>query len=328
MEHKNLSKSIIISFCLLLSGCNKLDNYLISGNAFGSVYFVQIQSDKTINKEEIQKNIDNIIYNIDIIASNYSDNSEISKFNSSETTKFVFVSHHLYKILEKSNQISELTDGYFDTTVGDIKIKKGFYINQKKYIKGKSRNFTYKDIVLSQERRAVRKNKKNINIDLSGIAKGYSVDLIAIYLKSININNFLINIGGEIKVSKENDEVFKVSIDDPSGNKQTIEDIFLTNEAVATSGTYQDFVEYKGEEISHIVNPKKLENISDLSLLVTVIHKDCTTADALATGLIAMDHDKIINFANSNNIALMYLRNKDGNLEKKFSKSFIKYLSE
>ena len=71
-----------------------------------------------------------------------------------------------------------------------------------------------------------------------------------------------------------------------------------------------------------------MENISDLSLLVTVIHKDCTTADALATGLIAMDHDKIINFANSNNIALMYLRNKDGNLEKKFSKSFIKYLSE
>ncbi len=329
MDYKNLPKTIIISFCLLLSGCNKLDNYLISGNAFGSVYFVQIQSKETVNKEEIKKNIENIIYNIDIIASNYSDNSEISKFNRSETTKFVFVSHHLYKILEKSSQISRLTNGYFDITIGDIKIKKGFYINQKDYIKGEKRNFTYEDVFLSKERRAIRKSKKNINIDLSGIAKGYSVDLIANYLKSININDFIINIGGEIKVSKENsNEVVKISIDDPSQNKQTIEDIFLRNNAVATSGTYQDFVKYKDKEISHIVNPKNLENISDLGLLVTVVHENCATADALATGLIAMEDAEIINFANRNNIALMYVKKEGGSLEKKFSREFIKYLNE
>ena len=154
------------------------------------------------------------------------------------------------------------------------------------------------------------------------------MDLIANYLKGININNFIINIGGEIRVSKEDSEEFRVSIDDPTGNKQTIEDIFLTNGAVATSGTYQDFVEYKGKEISHIVNPKNLKNISDLSLLVTVVHENCATADALATGLIAMEHNKIINFANQNNIALMYLREEEGKIEKKFSKEFIKYLSK
>ena len=328
MDLKYLSKILAIAFCLSLVGCNTQDNYLISGNAFGSFYFVQIETNEAINKNEIKKNIDNIVYNIDIIASNYSDNSEISRFNNSESTKFIFTSHHLFKILEKSYQISELTNGYFDVTIGDIKIKKGFYAYQKKYIKGKTRDFNYKDIVLSKERRAIRKNKKHINIDLSGIAKGYSVDLIENYLKSININDFVINIGGEMKISKRNDELFKISIDDPSDNKQTIEDIYMTSGAVATSGTYQDFVKYKGKEISHIINPKKLENISDLSLLVTVIHDNCATADALATGLIAMEHDKIIDFANKKNIALMFLKNKDGYVEKKYSKEFIKYLSD
>ena len=328
MDLKYLSKILAIAFCLSLVGCNTQDNYLISGNAFGSFYFVQIETDEAINKDEIKKNIDNIIYNIDIIASNYSDNSEISRFNNSESTKFIFTSHHLFKILEKSYQISELTNGYFDVTIGDIKIKKGFYANQKKYIKGKTRDFNYKDIVLSKEIRAIRKNKKHINIDLSGIAKGYSVDLIENYLKSIGINDFVINIGGEMKISKRNDELFKISIDDPSNNIQTIEDIYMTSGAVATSGTYQDFVKYKGKEISHIINPKKLENISDLSLLITVVHDNCATADALATGFIAMEHDRIIDFANQNDIALMFLKNKEGSIEKKYSKKFIKYLSD
>ena len=328
MSNKILLKIIIISFISLLIGCKNHSSYLISGNAFGTIYHIQIESDKKINKSKVELNINNIIYNIDVIASNYSESSEIAFFNNLNSTNFIFISHHLFEILKKANQVSDLTNGYFDITVGDQKIKKGFYINPIEYVKSKDRDFNYKDIILSEERRSIKKNKKNINIDLSGIAKGYTVDLITNYLISIGINNFIINIGGEIKAYTDNEEYIKISIDDPSKKNQTAEDIFLNKKALATSGTYQDHVEYKGNKISHIVNPKNLKNVSDLSRLVAVIHDSCATADAIATGLIAMKANDIINFANKMDIALMFIREIDGVVEKKYSRKFIKYLSK
>ena len=234
----------------------------------------------------------------------------------------------MFELLKKANQVSDITDGYFDITVGDQKIKKGFYINPIEYVKGKDRGFNYKDIILSEERRSVKKKMKNINIDLSGIAKGYAVDLITNYLISIGINNFIINIGGEIKAHTDNEEYIKISIDDPSKKNQSVEDIFLNKKAIATSGTYLDHVEYKGNKISHIVNPKNLKNVSDLSRLVAVIHDSCATADAIATGFIAMEANDIVNLANEKGIALMFLREINGVVEKRYSKKFIKYLSE
>ena len=328
MSNKILLKIIIFSFISLLIGCKNHSSYLISGNAFGTIYHIQIESDKKINKSKVELNINDIIYNIDIIASNYSESSEIALFNNLNSTNFKFISHHLFEILKKANQVSDLTNGYFDITVGDQKIKKGFYINPIEYIKGKDRDFNYKDIILSEERRSIKKKKKNINIDLSGIAKGYAVDLITNYLISIGINNFIINIGGEIKAHSDNEEYIKISIDDPSKKNQSAEDIFLNKKALATSGTYQDHVEYKGNKISHIVNPKNLKNVSDLSRLVAVIHDSCATADAIATGLIAMRANDIINFANKRDIALMFIREIDGVIEKRYSKKFIKYLSK
>ena len=328
MSNKILIKIIIFSFISLLIGCKNHSSYLISGNAFGTIYHIQIESGKKINKSKIELNINDIIYNIDIIASNYSESSEIAVFNNLNSTNFKFISHHLFEILKKANQVSDLTNGYFDITVGDQKIKKGFYINPIEYVKGKDRDFNYKDIILSEERRSIKKKKKNINIDLSGIAKGYAVDLITNYLISIGINNFIINIGGEIKAHTDNEEYIKISIDDPSKKNQSAEDIFLNKKALATSGTYQDYVEYKGNKISHIVNPKNLKNVSDLSRLVAVIHDSCATADAIATGLIAMRANDIINFANKKDIALMFIREIDGVIEKRYSKKFIKYLSK
>ena len=328
MSNKILLKIIIFSFSFLLISCNNNSSYLISGNAFGTIYHVRIESDKKVDTSKVEFNISNIIYNIDVIASNYSDSSEISRFNNLNSTNFIFISHHLFELLKKANQVSDITDGYFDITVGDQKIKKGFYINPIEYVKGKDRDFNYKDIILSEERRSVKKNMKNINIDLSGIAKGYAVDLITNYLISIGINNFIINIGGEIKAHTDNEEYIKISIDDPSKKNQSVEDIFLNKKAIATSGTYQDHVDYKGNKISHIVNPKNLKNVSDLSRLVAVIHDSCATADAIATGFIAMEANDIVNFANEKGIALMFLREINGVVEKRYSKKFIKYLSE
>ena len=144
---------------------------------------------------------------------------------------------------------------------------------------------------------------------------------------SKNISNFVINIGGEIKTYSKNEDFITIAIDDPTNNQQYIEEVLLNNNSIATSGTYIDTVNFKGLEISHITNPKTLRNVSNLNILVSVIHKECAIADGLATGLIAMDSEEIINFSNSNGIASMLTIVKNGELEKSYSREFLKYLS-
>ena len=327
MKSKFFFISVLLASFLFLVSCNSENETYISGNAFGSIYHVSINDAKNINPLIIKSNIDFIIKNIDNSASSYNQNSEISSFNKSNINSYKLVSSNLYKIISEANSVSVLTDGFFDITIGDIKINKGFYLNSKKVSSRKNNIFTYKDIELSEEFLSLRKKNSLINVDLSGIAKGYAVDVIYKYLLSLNISDFIINIGGEIRTSSM-DKSQKIYIDDPSKDSQFIEEIFLFNKSVASSGTYIDSVNYKGEEISHIINPKTLENISNLNILVSVIHDKCSIADALATGLLAMHTDDIIKFSNSNNIASMLVLFDDKRIEKFYSKSFIKFLSE
>ena len=323
----NFIKLLIIVSCIsiFVTSCSKNNLHVLRGNAFGSIYHVTFNTKSDPDLIDVKSNIENIISLIDRAASSYNYNSEISFFNRLSHTRFITISSNLSNILQKANLASEITDGFFDITVGNIKIYKGFYGHSKSNNVIKESTFNFKDIVLSQNKNLLRKNSIDIEVDLSGIAKGYAVDLIYNYLLSKDINNFVVNIGGEIKVHSDFDPL-PVSIDDPSGIKQSSETVFLLNEAIATSGTYIDTIIYNDQEISHIINPLTSNNISNLNLLVSVIHNECVIADALATGLIAMNAKDIINFSNANNIASMLIINNNNVLEKYYSESFIKYL--
>jgi len=326
MKSKYFSLSILLFTSFFLVSCNKDNKSYISGSAFGSIYHVSINDIKDLDSLVIKSNIDFILKNIDNSASNYNPNSEISNFNNSNTNSYTIVSSNLYNIISEAKNASILTEGFFDITIGDIKIKKGFYVNTKKTSSRENNIFTYKDIQLSEDSSSIRKRNGLINVDLSGIAKGYAVDIIYNYLNSMNISDFVINIGGEIRTSSMNNTQ-KIYIDDPSKNSQYIEEIFLLNKSIASSGTYIDSVNYEGKEISHIINPKTLENISNLNILVSVIHNKCSIADALATGLLAMDANDIIKYSNMNNIASMLVIFDDSNIEKFYSENFTKFLS-
>ena len=319
--YKNTHIIFFLLFTALI-GCSNNQHTMISGNAFGTVYFITLDDNK-YDISNIKSNINNIIDFIDIAASNYNSNSEISKFNASHSTNNYLISSNLYNIISKANEVSDLTNGYFDISIGNINIAKGFNSNLNIKL-DKSRNYNYKDIILSKNN-LIKKKYYPMNLDLSGIAKGYAVDLIYDYLFSLGIKNFLINIGGEIKSYNESGPII-IGIDDPSNATQFIEEVTIQNKAIASSGTYIDTIEYNGEQISHIVNPKSSDNLKNLNLLVTVVHDECSIADALATGLIAMPLKDIIKFANKNKLAVLLAIKNNNSIEKYYSKEFRKYL--
>jgi thiamine biosynthesis lipoprotein len=315
---------IVSSISFLVASCSKSNLHVLRGNAFGSIYYITLDTTSNPDLKNVKSNIEYIISLIDNTASSYNYNSEISSFNRSPHTRFITISSHLSTILQKASLASQITNGFFDITVGNIKIHKGFYGDLESINSINKSFFNFEDIELSQNNNLLKKTNTDIKIDLSGIAKGYAVDLIYNYLLSNDINNFIINIGGEIKVHSNADS-YPISIDDPSKVNQSSETVFLSNDAIATSGTYIDTIIYDDQEISHIINPLTSNNITNLKLLVSVIHTDCVIADALATGLIAMNVKDIINFSNANNIASMLIINNNV-LEKYYSKNFIKYL--
>ena len=316
---------LLLIIFLSLNGCSKDRAYEISGNSFGTIYYIYFEKEIDLPISKIQSGIDHIINIVNSSASNYDNNSEINLFNNSKDDSFKKISPNLYKIIEISKIAGDITDGYFDITVGDIKISKGFYIDKKNIEIKDNRDFNYTNIILS-DGNLIRKTNSDIYIDLSGVAKGYAVDLIYDYLISAGLSNFIINIGGEIKAYSEYDDPTTIGIDDPTKRHQYIEEILLNNQAIATSGTHLDTVDYKGQEISHITNPKNLKNISNLNLLVSVIHKECAIADALATGLIAMNYKDIIEFSNEKKIASMLTIFSNDIIEKRYSAEFMKFL--
>ena len=326
MNFTKISLIIFLLTSISLSGCKK-NQYNLTGNIFGTIYYINFSSSNRIDIGRIKENINFLLANIDNVASNYKDNSEIAFLNNSNDQSFVTISSNLYNLIKKSLYVGNLTNGYFDITLDDIKKSRGFYFNKgNTYPKNINRNFTYKNIVLG-DNNSIKKTSPNIKIDLSGIANGYAVDLIYNYLMSKNIKDFTINIGGEIKVNSNEDEIL-IAIDDLSKNQPYLEQVLIKNHAIASSGTYLDTIIYKGAEISHIIDPKTLKNISNLNILVSVIHKECAIADALATGLIAMSKNDIIRYSNQNNIASMLVIKDGNNMKKYYSSSFKKFLKD
>ena len=154
--------------------------------------------------------------------------------------------------------------------------------------------------------------------DLSSIAKGYAVQCIHNYLKENNMNNHLIDIGGEIIINGKNiDDNWKVGIQDPSYmNNKALKIITNDNSsflAIATSGEYRNFkIGDNGNKVSHTINPKTLRSINNKILSVTVLHESSATyADAYATAFNAMGYKQAFVKSNELNVASMFVLNND-----------------
>ena len=290
---------------LLIISCNNdSSNYKrIQGDALGTTYKVIVQSES--NSSEIKKSIDSIFEVVNNSMSTYRTNSIISRVNQSQNP--VEVDIHFIEVFKKSQEIWNLSNGYFDPTAGSIVNLYGMgpntnvqSINRYK-IDSVMQHVGLDKVYLDQQNRIV-KAKEGIYIDFNAIAKGYSVDLIKDLLIKINSENFLIEVGGELITMGKNDKnkKWKVAIQNPIDLTSYYSEISLDGMALATSGNYRKFRidSQTGARYAHIVNPINGESMTNNILSASVVSSSCIEADAWATSLMLMDPKeatKIIN---------------------------------
>jgi len=289
-----------ISIALLIVSCTKeVKNIKVTGQVFGTSYAVTYFSETNL---VFETQFDSMFYVINKSLSTYQVNSDISKLNRNER---VLVDTHFTNVLDASYEVYENTNGAFDPTIGVLVNAWDFGPDQKvERLDSLKVDSLMQYVGLNKVNRinSIVFKPKGTFLDFNAIAKGYGVDIIAEFLEHHNIENYLVEIGGEIRVKGKNTEKqsdWKVGIDTPNfeGVQKPLKAISLHNESMATSGTYRKFkVDGNGNRYSHIIDTKTGYPSKTNLLSISVIAKDCMTADAYATAFKTMGIEKVKTF--------------------------------
>lgn len=234
----------------------------------------------------------------------YNPQSQVSLINKNAAIKPVKVDKEVFECISLALEVSELTDGYFDITVGPItdfwkdKIKeqtvKDLDVQKAQQLK---ELVNYHDVILDEELKTVFLKRKGQKIDLGGIAKGYIVDKAIQHLKENGITSCLIDAGGDIyALGKKGNDPWMVAIRHPKDSKKVVYTLPIGDESLATSGDYEQFFVYKGKKYSHIINPLTGLPVEGTLLSTSVKAHNLTTADSLATAFFAMGFEKTQEF--------------------------------
>lgn len=298
----------IASFLLIviLFSCRnesiKFENTKITGPIFGTTYGVIYDS-----KINYQKQFDSLFYVINKSMSTYITNSDISKINRNEDVE---IDHHFAKVFAASKQIYQETNGVFDPTIGVLVNAWDFGPEGKvEQLDSLRIDSLMQYVGFDNVRNASDKIVKSEHtfLDFNAIAKGYGLDVIGEFLESKNVNNYLVEIGGEVRTKGVNVEkkspnnLWRVGLDRPRfdgiQDQNPLKAISLQNESMATSGTYRKFkIDENGNRYAHIIDPKTGYPSKTNILSVSVIAEHCMTADAYATAFQAMGIESVKRF--------------------------------
>ena len=300
----------------------------------GTTYNIKIVNDRflKINAQSIQNDIDSILIDYNNYFSTYVTNSEIEKFNQNDTSKPIIVSDRFYHLFEKSIEMNSITNGAFDISVKPLVDLWGFSSKNSEIIfpDAASIDSTLAYTGMSKFNlmsSAIKKDISELRVDFNAIAKGDAVDIAASYLDANNISRYMVEIGGEIKVSGLNSKGFKwvIGIRNPLADAENIlKKIHITDAAMATSGTYENYFEYNGNKYSHLINPVNGMPIEHDLISATVIANNAFEADAIATALMVMGHEESLVWIdnNSNYECMLISKDHSGSLLVSYSENF------
>lgn len=290
----------------------------IKGQTMGTFYAIKYLDDQSRNwKSEV----DSVLVSFNQSLSTYIPDSEISTFNKEE--EFAFNLAFFYPVLKRSKEIFEATQGAFDPTIMPLVNAWGFGPKGRQTPEAQTVDSLLNLVdyrLIEFDETGVRKTKTGTQLDFSAIAKGYGVDVVADFLRSKGIHNFMVEIGGEVVCSGKNEEGnwWKIGIENPvaESEEKRIAIFELANKALATSGNYKNFYEKDGKKYAHTLSPVTGYPVTHELLSATVFAADCMTADAYATAFMVAGLEKSMEWieADSSLDAFLVYSNEDGTL--------------
>lgn len=303
--------SLLLLILCVFSCKQEPKNTKTFGEVFGTTYGIQYFSERN---ENFQKQFDSLFHIINTSMSTYQSDSDISKVNRNEA---FMVDEHFENVFNASKEIYKATDGVFDPTIGILVNAWDFgpegKIQTLDSLKIDSLMLAVGlDKVVLENHKIIKENP-NTFIDFNAIAKGYGVDVIAEFLESRGVKDYIVEIGGEIRCKGQNLEKQKlwvVGVELPhfDAEQSILKTVSLSDEAMATSGTYRKFkTDSLGNRYSHIIDTKTGYPSKTNLLSISVIAKDCMTADAYATAFKAMGIEKVKTFLSSHSEIKVFL---------------------
>ncbi|MGD2029914.1 MAG: FAD:protein FMN transferase [Desulfobacterales bacterium] len=334
---KYFQTTLQIFFLLLLTGCNFQKQVTFSDKTMGTTYHITVVTGFFNNTTALKDKIDKRLDEINKSMSTYRKDSEISRFNAlKQVGKKFYISNDFFNVMTAAKHIYKLAGGAWDATVAPLVNLWGFGNSKnKRRIPTQSEINTiltdigFNNIEMSANHYIV-KSKAFISLDFASIAKGYAVDQVAALIRTNHINNFLVEIGGEVFAAglRRDGKYWKIGINRPKQNApfdEVYKVVVLQDKGFATSGDYRNYFEYQGKRFSHILDPRNGYPIDNGVVSVSIVADTCTFADGLATAVMVLGHKKGLELVNGldHTECLIVVQAPNGTLKDYYSKGFI-----
>jgi thiamine biosynthesis lipoprotein len=317
----------------LAAGCSRVSGgYSRTELLMGT--FVQVKvSAPGHSRTELKKAVDGAMTLARVLEEKFNIYDSASEINTLNASGGGEVSPELFELIRNSGEISRITDGKFDITVAPILKANGFYKDMPLEILGRIpdsfEGVGWENVRTGADGRSILL-RRGAWIDLSGIAKGYIVDRMAGFLLEEGISALMINAGGDIYCGEKNNGApWRIGIRKPGGHAVVIA-LDIKDMAVATSGDYENVITDKktGKVMAHIIDPLSEAAVQKTPSSVTVIAPTCREADALATGMMAMDSGSAVKLADAiKGVEVIVAEGCASRQEMRFSQGAAKYVA-
>ena len=323
---------------LLTAGCDsgpRVETF--SGLQQGTSYHIKVVLDAPErDRKEIEGLIERLFLTVDLALSTYREDSDLSRFNRSESRDWVEVAPSVVQLTALARGVSEKTQGCFDPTIKPLFDLWGFSRAgpqrqpEEAEIRRVQSQIGIEGIELDLEGHRLRKKDPSRTLDLSSIGQGYTVGEIARALEARGLTSYLVEIGGELKVRglKPDGSHWRVAVEKPTPTTAAIQALLDVREvrgtAIMTAGTYRHFFEQDGQVFSHILDPRAGRPVQHNLLSVTVLHEDPTLADLWDTALLCVGEEEAKRLAVQEDLRVLLISDHDHQLIEWTSPAFIR----
>lgn len=293
-----------------------------SGASMGTSWSVKLAAVDVPRERrgEIRRAIEAELAAVDAAMSTWREDSELSRFNVHASSQPFPVSPEVAAVFRIAAEVSELSGGAFDVTVGPVVAAWGFGKTDgvpappsDAELDGLRERVGFRFIEV--ESGLLRKSRPDVAADLSAIAKGYAVDRVAAALEALGFDAYLVEVGGELRArgARSDGAVWRVAIERPDAEVRTAFDVIaLRDIALATSGDYRNFYQSGGRRYSHTIDPRTARPIAHALASVSVLHPEAVYADALATALNVLGPEAGYALAEREGLAALFIVRESG----------------